>query len=455
MPTSTSRAGLVFILVTVFLDFVGVGLIIPVLPDMVAEVMGVTVDADPEAAAGASATPLDDAGAASARGDDDLPPEVATTYGYLVGCYALTQFLFAPVIGALADRYGRRPVLLVSIAGFAVDFLVCALTQSLWWLFAARTAAGATAASVTAVNAYVADVSSEETRTRNFGLVGATIGLGFILGPGIGGLLGEYGTRVPFFAAAGLATLNFLYGLLVLPESLTVEDRSAVQWGKANPFSSLKGLGVDKVVFGLAVCTMLAALADMSLRSTWVLFTKEKFGWGTRANGLALSTVGILMAVVQGGLAGRITGRIGRRPAIVAGLAFAAASMTGYSLAPEGWMLYPLFAVGAMAGLAYPAIQATVTSRVDRRQQGTVQGALTSLQSLAAVVAPPLATGLFAWSTDAGRSFAGSPLLAGGGLYLLAAGLAVVVTRGIADAGVGRDGYSQSPSEARHDRTDA
>ena len=424
---SSSRAGLGFILVTVFLDFVGVGLIIPVLPDLVGELIGepAAVASELTPAAEVEAFPPVDASPTTGV----ARPGVARVFGWLIGVYSLTQFVFAPLVGALADRFGRRPVLLVSIAGLAIDFAVCAVTSSLTLLFIARVVAGATAANVTAVNAYVADVSGPDDRVKNFGFVGATIGLGFILGPGLGGLLGTFGTRVPFYAAAALGGLNFLYGLFVLPESLPKEDRTGVSWSKANPVSSLGLLKRDRVILGLAVCTLLAGLADQSLRSTWVLFTQTKFGWDSLANGLALSTVGVLMAAVQGGLASKVTARIGRRAAVLGGLACSAIAMAAYSFVPSGWMLYPLFAVGALGGLAYPAIQSVVTSRVGKTEQGAVQGALTGLVSLSAVVAPPLATNLFAMTTDGeGVMFAGSALLAGGGLYAVATAVAARCT---------------------------
>ena len=406
---NASRASLGFILITVFLDFVGIGLIIPVLPKLVAEILslqaGETIPADNAA--------------------------VADVYGYIVASYALAQFVFAPFVGALSDRFGRRPVLLISIAGFAIDFLIAAFATNLIWLFAARILSGATAANITAVNAYIADVSDEKNRVKGFGLVGAMIGLGFIFGPGLGGLLGEHGVRYPFFAAAGLASLNFLYGLFVLPESLAPENRKSVSFAGLNPLSSLTLLGRDRVIFGLAAALFFAALADQSLRVTWVLFTDEKFGWGPQANGFALSTVGICMAIVQGGLAGRITARIGERKALYIGLLATTVAFTGYALVPEGWMLYPLFILGSLGGLATPAEQSIITRRVAANEQGAVQGALAGLISLSAIIAPPLASKLFATTTapELESPFPGSPLIAGACLYATAAGIAFLVTR--------------------------
>lgn len=410
MPQSR-RAGLGFILITVFLDFVGIGLIIPVLPGLVAEILslqsGETVPADNSA--------------------------VADVYGWIVAAYALAQFVFAPFVGALSDRFGRRPVLLVSIAGFAVDFLVAAFATSLVWLVVARILSGATAANISAVNAYIADISDESNRVKGFGLVGAMIGLGFIFGPGLGGLLGEYGVRIPFFAAAGLAGLNFLYGLFVLPESLAPENRKPVSWKGLNPLSSLSLLRRDRTILGLAAVIFVVAIANHTMRTTWVLFTDEKFGWGPQANGIALSTVGICMAFVQGGLASRITSRIGRRPALLCGLTASTCAFIAYALVPSGWMLYPAFVIGALGGLAGPAGQSIITSRVADDEQGAVQGALQGLISLSAVIAPPPATALFAATTGAAMAspVPGSPLLAGAVLYAAAGVIAVRVTRSL------------------------
>lgn len=414
MPAKHSRASLGFILLTVFLDFVGIGLIIPVLPKLVGEIL--SLQSGSETAV--------------------TPDEVAAIYGWLVASYAITQFLCAPFVGALSDRFGRRPILLISIAGFAIDFLIAAFATNLVWLFAARLLSGATAANITAVNAYIADVSKPEDRVKGFGFVGATIGLGFIFGPGLGGLLGEYGVRVPFFAAAGLAGLNFLYGLFVLPESLAVENRKPVSFAGMNPLSTLGLLRRDGVIFGLAVALFAAALADQSLRTTWVLFTDAKFGWGTRADGIALSTVGICMAFVQGGLASRITKRIGERSALLFGLLSTTVAFTAYAFVPSGWMLYPAFILGSLGGLAGPSNQSIITRRVPADEQGAVQGALASLISLAAIVGPPLASLLFAATTapELTTTFPGSPLVAGAFLYLLAAVISFAVTRGVTDS---------------------
>lgn len=407
--SASRRAGLGFILLTVFLDFVGLGLIIPVLPKLVGDILLIQT------------------------GEVATADDIAGIYGWLVATYAIAQFLFAPFIGALSDRFGRRPILLISIAGFAIDFLVAAYASTLPVLFAVRFLSGATAANITAVNAYIADVSEGNDRVKGFGLVGATIGMGFIFGPGLGGILGEYGVRVPFLAAAGLAGLNFFYGLFVLPESLPLDRRKPVSLSGLNPLSSVAILKRDAVILGLAFAIFAAALADQFLRSTWVLFTDEKFAWGPREDGFALSTVGICMAFVQGGLAARISKKVGERSALLMGLSATAIAFTLYAVVPEGWMLYPVFMLGALGGLAGPAEQSIITRRVDETEQGTVQGALAGLISLSAIIGPPIATGLFAITTaaDAEVRLPGSPLLAGAILYGLAAITAFFVTIGV------------------------
>ncbi|HEX8386861.1 MAG TPA: MFS transporter, partial [Rubricoccaceae bacterium] len=281
MPASdhpTGRpAALGFILLAVLLDVLGIGLIIPVLPAVVAELN-----------VGTGFAP-------------------ATVYGWLVGTYALAQFVCAPLVGALSDRFGRRPVLLVSMATLGINFVGTYFAPTLGWLFATRVLSGATAANVTAANAYVADVSGPEDRARNFGRVGAMFGLGFVVGPAVGGFLGETDPRAPFLLAAGLCAFNVLYGVFVLPESLPRALRRPLDLRRVNPVGALAALRRYPAVSGLALTFGLAALAQVALQTTWVLDTGERFGWGPQANGLSLMAVGVLTAGVQGGLVGRLT----------------------------------------------------------------------------------------------------------------------------------------------------
>ena len=402
-PRAPARpAALRFILLTVLLDVLGIGLIVPVLPAVVAELNVGT----------------------------GLAP--ATVYGWLVGTFALAQFVCAPLVGALSDRYGRRPVLLVSIATLGINFAATYFAPTLGWLFATRVLSGATAASVTAANAYVADVSGPDDRARNFGRLGAMFGLGFVIGPVLGGFLGETNPRLPFLLAAALCGVNALYGWFVLPESLPPALRRRLDWRRVNPIGALAALRAYPAVSGLAVTFGLAALAQVALQSTWVLYTGERFGWGPRENGLSLMAVGVLTAGVQGGLVSRLTAAFGERRLLVGGLALAAIAHALIASASSGWMLYASMPVAALGGVAGPAAQAIVTRRVSASEQGSVQGALSGLSSLAAVIAPPVATGLLAHFTQRGGVpyVPGASFFAGSAMLVFAAVAAFLVVRG-------------------------
>lgn len=364
-------AALVFILLTVLIDVMGIGLIIPVLPGLVKAL----------------------AGSAEAGARD---------IGWLTAVYALMQFVFAPILGSLSDRFGRRPVLLVSLLGMALDYLLLFFAPSLAWLFVGRVLAGITGASLTVANAYVADVTAPERRARSFGLLGATAGVGFILGPALGGLLGEYGLRVPFLVAAGLTTLNFLYGLLVLPESRPAELRPHAFDPRAiNPFTPLRALAEYTITRNLALTFVLLGLAGQTIYSTWVLYTEGVLRWTPAQNGVALAFFGLLTAGVQAGLIGRFIARFGERRTIMIGLVASLGEFLVLSVARTGGLLYLSLVVGALGGLAQPAIQGLVSRQVSEDEQGRVQGAITSLNSLVGVVGPLLATTVFASFTGA------------------------------------------------------
>lgn len=374
-----------FILVTLFLDILGIGIIIPVLPQLVAEMLG---------------------------GNES---HAAAWYGGIAASYALAQFVFAPVLGAFSDRVGRRPVLLISLFGFGVNYLLLGLAPSLGWLFVARTLSGVTGASITTCNAYIADISTAGNRARNFGLVGAAFGIGFIFGPALGGVLGHLGPRVPFFVSAGIVAVNWLYGLLVLPESLPPERRRAFSLGDANPLGGLARLRRYPIVAGLAVAFVCLALAQRGLETVWVLYTRYRFGWEELQNGLALALVGLMAAVVQGGLVRHIVHRIGERATVVTGLSVAACGFVLYGLATRGWMVLVVVVVTSLGGIAGPAIQGLVTGSVSPSEQGGVQGALTSLMSLTSIFAPLISTQLFSTFTGAGApiELPGAPFFAG------------------------------------------
>lgn len=358
-------AGIPFVLVTVFLDVMGFGLIIPVLPALVGEF---TTSRDLQ----------------------------SYWYGVLAAAWGITQFASAPLLGALSDRYGRRPLLLVSIFGLGIDFILQALASSLWMLALARIIGGFTAATFSVSSAYIADVTPPEGRARGFGMIGAVFGLGFIFGPMLGGLLGDADIRLPFYAAACLSLLNWLYGYFVLPESLPPDKRTAFRLAKCNPFSALKDLVELKGAGGLAVVFALTNLANFILHATWVLYTELRFGWGPRDNGIALFVVGVMAALVQGVLLGRILQAWGERCAAIVGLAMGAFAFALYGLATQGWMLYAIIAVTFLSNIAGPAMQAMVSKAVDAARQGITMGALNGLSSVMAVFAPLIGTAVLA-----------------------------------------------------------
>jgi DHA1 family tetracycline resistance protein-like MFS transporter len=363
----SARGGAVpFVLVTVLLDTLGVGLIIPVGPRLIGSFLG------------------GDLGAASHY------------FGLLLAVYSLMQFVFAPVLGGLSDRFGRRPVILMSLLGAAASYLTSALAPGLGWLFLGRTIAGITGASFSAAGAYVADVTPPEKRAQSFGLVGAAFGLGFILGPALGGLLGDVGLRVPYFVAAALNFLNLLYGLFVLPESLRPENRRAFSMRRANPIGSLRALGRHAIVLDLTGTMMCAFLSQMILQGVWALYCQARFGWNLRSVGLSLMVVGLGTAVVQGGLVRALTPRLGERRMLVLGLSLSMIGHLGFALATQGWVMYLVLLPFTLGGLAGPATEAIITSAVGPREQGELQGSLNSLSGLAAIIGPLLGTGLLA-----------------------------------------------------------
>ncbi|MEF2276720.1 TCR/Tet family MFS transporter [Deinococcus sp. YIM 134068] len=374
-PASRRPAALVFILLTVLLDVMGLGLIIPVFPSLVTGLAG-----------------SDTTG--------------AQLVGVFTAVYAVMQFVCAPILGALSDRYGRRPVLLASLTGMGLDYLLLAFAPNLWWLLVGRIIAGATGASITVANAYLADVTPPEGRARSFGLLGATFGVGFILGPALGGVLGDIDLRLPFLVAAGLALLNALYGFFVLPESLPPESRGARPGrGVLNPLTPLGALGRYPLVRNLAAAFVLIGLAQQVIFSTWVLFTERVLGWTPTQNGVALAVVGLLSAVVQAGLISVAMRVLGERGAIITGLLFGVVQYVLLGAARSGEMLYASIVLGSLAGIAGPAIQGLISRTVDPTEQGRVQGALTSVQSLVGIVGPLLATGVFAYFTRPGNTW--------------------------------------------------
>ena len=354
-----------FIFVTLVLDVLGIGLIVPILPKLIEELSAGDVT------------------------------QASRTYGLLAALYSLMQFLCAPLLGNLSDRFGRRPVILNSLLGSGLDLLLLAWAPTLPWFYLGRILAGVSGASFSAATAYIADVTPPERRAQSFGLIGAAFGLGFIIGPVLGGVLGNYGLRIPFLAAAGLTLVNWLYGLFVLPESLKPENRRAFEWSRANPVTSLLALRRYPVVFGLAGTYFLINLAHQVFPSTWVLYTTHRYGWSVRETGLSLGLVGIMAAVVQAGLSRRIIPALGEEKATLLGLLVGTVSMVAYGLAPQGWMMYAIIVIGSFGGITSPAVQGIISRNIGANEQGAVQGSLGSLVSVAGIAGPPLATGLF------------------------------------------------------------
>jgi DHA1 family tetracycline resistance protein-like MFS transporter len=354
-----------FILVVVFIDVLGIGIALPVLPMLVGEYTA----------------------------SRELQ---AYWYGALVVVYGVMQFFCAPLLGALSDRFGRRPLLLWSLLGLGLHFLLLALAPSLALMFVARVVGGAAGASFSVANAYASDVSTTEQRAKSFGLVGAAFGLGFIFGPVIGGLLGSVNLHLPFYAAAGLSLVNAAYGLLILPESLPSDRRSPFSLASANPFSALLTLARHREIGNLVIVFALVVLAQLMLQTTWVLFTHFRFGWGTRENGFALFCVGLVAAVVQGALLGTLLRRFGKVRLALAGLATGTVAYVLYGLAQQGWMMYAIIVANFLSFAAGPALQAVVSNAVDPREQGVTMGALSSINSIMFVVAPLIGTPLLA-----------------------------------------------------------
>jgi DHA1 family tetracycline resistance protein-like MFS transporter len=386
-------AAMAFILITLFIDILGIGIIIPVLPELVKEFVG---------------------------GDTGMAGRYV---GVIGAAYALMQFFCAPIMGALSDRYGRRPILLASLFGLGVDFIIQGLASSIGWLFAGRLLAGMMGASITTANAYIADVSTPDTRARNYGLSGVMFGLGFIFGPALGGLLGSYNLRLPFFVSAGLALLNWLYGYFILPESLPPENRSSFTLAKANPLGTLRRLRDYPIVSGLAVAFVCMSLAQRGLENVWVLYTGHRFQWDELTNGLTLGLVGLSAALVQGGLVRPAIARFGERRTAMMGLAISSIAFLGYGLAWKGWMVPCIIVFGSLGGLTGPAIQSIIAGAVPPSEQGKVQGALTSLMSATNIVAPLFFTaGLFSYFTSESAAFQlpGAPFLVGSALLICA-----------------------------------
>jgi DHA1 family tetracycline resistance protein-like MFS transporter len=326
------------------------------------------------------------------------------------------------LLGNLSDRFGRRPILLVSLFAFGIDYIIMGMAPTLLWLYLGRVLAGIAGATGSTANAYVADVSSAEEKAQNFGLIGAAWGLGFIVGPVIGGILGEFGSRLPFFAAAGLAFLNMAYGFLILPESLPKEARRSFSLKRANPVGAVFQMRLYPVVFGLIGVMLLIQIAHDANPSVWTYYTIEKFNWSTKEIGYSLGFVGVMITLVQGGLIRVVIPRFGEFRTVYLGLTLMAIGFVGFSISDVGWLMYVFILPFSMAGLAFPAIRSIMSNRVPENVQGELQGALTSLVSLTAIASPIIMTNLFGYFSrqDTLIYFPGAPFLVAGLLVIAA-----------------------------------
>ncbi|HMX41858.1 MAG TPA: TCR/Tet family MFS transporter, partial [Saprospiraceae bacterium] len=341
--------------------------------------------------------------------------------GLLMFAYAGMQFMFSPIVGGLSDRYGRRPVILAALFAFSIDFLIQGFAPSIWWFFLGRILAGITGATFTTAMAYIADVSPPEKRSQNFGLVGAAFGMGFIIGPLLGGLVSHYwGIRAPFFAAAGLAMLNWLYGFFILPESLKPENRRPFDWKRANPLGSLMRLGHYPVILSLVASLVCIYIAGFANQSTWTYITIAKFGWDERMVGFSLAFVGLMTGIVQGVLTRVLIPRLGQSRSVYIGLGFYTIGFVLFAFASQDWMMFAFMIPFSLGGLAGPSLQGIISNQVPSNAQGELQGALTSLISATSIVGPLVMTNLFAYFTrpDAPVVFPGAPFLLGAVLSL-------------------------------------
>lgn len=396
--TTSGQPKIGFVLATLGLDALGVGIVAPIVPELVRQLA-------------------------------HLPPQAAAPWvGALIAAYACMQFLAAPLIAELSDRFGRRPVILASVLGLGIDYVFLALAPNLWWLFVGRLVAGATSANVAAATAYIADVSGQEDRARRFGLIGATFGAGFVVGPALGGFLGQIGLRLPFIAAAALSLANVAYGVFGLPESLPAERRRALVWRNANPFGKLASVLRNTALSRLSIAWSCSWVGLGAVQSSLVLFTGYRFHWGSALNGAVLAGVGLSQAVVEGGLLRFITPRIGERRTAVIGYAAAILGYCTLALATLGWLVFPAVALIALGGLAVPSVRAMVSGEGEASTQGEMQGVLSAVEGITAVFAPLLTSGLFFLFTSEAAPLAipGAPFF----LAAAAAALALCLLRG-------------------------
>ncbi len=394
------RAAFVFIFITVCLDMLALGVIVPVLPSLVVQLE---------------------------HGDYARAASVTGVFGF---AWALMQFVFSPVLGVVSDRWGRRPVVLLSNFGMGIDYVAMALAPTLGWLFVGRVVSGITSASFSTATAYIADVTPPEKRAERFGMLGAAFGLGFVVGPAVGGALGNVSLRLPFWVAAALSLANAGYGMFVLPESLPKEKRTTVSFKKANPLGSLQLLRAPGLV-GLAAASFLYFLAHESLPSVFVLYTQYRYHWTQRTIGAVLALVGLTSAFVAAVLVGRAVSRLGERRTLALGLASGAAGFALFGLAPTTALFIMAVPVDALFGLVSPAMQSLMSARIDSSSQGQLQGALSSMRGVTGMIGPLVFTQIFARSVSSHVDLPGMPFLVAGALVLASLGTALAARKKI------------------------
>lgn len=389
---------LAFIFITLLIDFIGFGIIMPVVPKLIGQLIG---------------------------GNES---DASWYGGWLTFAYAFMQFFFAPILGGLSDKYGRRPVLLLSMAGMGIDYLFLAYAPDIFWLFVGRIFIGITGASMTAASAYIADVSTPEKRAQNFGLLGMAVGIGFMLGPVIGGLVSHaWGLRAPFFLTAGLSLLNALYGYFILPESLKPENRRPFEWSRANPWGGLRQMKRYRYIYPLLGSVALIYTAIHAIQSNWTYYTMFIFKWTESMVGYSLSFAGLMLIIVQGGLIRIVLPKLGYHRAVYIGLLIYGVSFLLFAAATDGWMMFPILGLYGLGGIFGPSLQGVISNQVPPNEQGELQGTFTSLISLTNIVGPLLMTGLFHHFTqaDAPVYFPAAPFVMAAVLTLLGAVLAI------------------------------
>lgn len=393
-----SKNALIFILITICIDSIGLGIIIPSFPRLIAETAHVSLS------------------------------ESTDYFGWVMGTYAFMQFVFSPLIGNLSDRYGRRPVLLISVLGMGLDYVFMYFAPDLFWLVLGRAVSGIFGASFTSAAAYIADISTPEKRASNFGMIGAAFGVGFVIGPAIGGLLADFGTRAPFLAAAILSLSNFTYGLLVLKESLPEHDRRKFEWKRANPFGAISQLKRFNKLKYLFLVTFLVLFANMAVHSVWNYYTMEKFGWTEKYVGISLAVVGVCSGIVQAGLSGLLVKKLGEKGAATLGIFILILTTIGIGLIPSGWLMYALILPYAFAGIVDPSVRSIVSNQTENNEQGELQGIFTSLMSLAEIIGPPSMMMIYSASKFYGNH---TPVSFGGPFFVASfvAVLAIILLR--------------------------